>query len=503
MIAARARRTTAGSALTTGILATLAAALAGCGGSSGPEIAIDLEVPSADQGGALLDDLDALVFQVSDGRDFRSTEVYPLTDGLPGMLDLADVPTGDSVLFHLSGTARGAEVAYGRTCRLLVTEAGLPDNALPPRLYFSRVGQFRDGPAPQVTNRVQGCMFSDDRGRAVMVGGSSEKTVEVFDPRVGSFTAIATATPRMGAKLAARGDGTAVIVGGVSPDDPTTLVGAVEAIDTGSSETVQTVGQNQVLRTEETLTALPDRSILLTGGRDQSGAIQNGVSILAEGDDQFRGVTALDEARTGHTASLGLGGAVYLIGGLTLDISTSQELAATSIELFRPQDMSIRTLPAAQLDVPRFGHTATVLGDGRILIVGGRVPHDPPCLPPAEPCYDAVEEVELFDPIVGETQVADSIPGGLYDHAATLLSDGRVLITGGRDTTGAVRDDAWLFDPAPDVEALVPTRALGHARAQHTASELCDGTVLLVGGEGDDGGALPAERYNPAARAVP
>ena len=485
--------------LVAGALVSLAIAVAGCGDSAGPTVAIDLDVPDADQGGALLGDLDTLVFQVSDGRDFRSTEVYPLSGGLPGQLDLADVPAGDSILFHLSGTSRGAEVAYGRTCRLTITEGAAP--AQPPRLYFTRVGQFRDGPAPQVTDRVQGCMFSDDLGRAVMVGGSADGTIEVFDPRQGSFAAVAPATPRRGAKLAARGDGTAVIVGGVEPGDATSLVGAVETIDPRSSDAVRTVGQNQVLRTEETLTALPDQSVLLTGGRDESGAIQNGVLILAEGDDQFRGVTVLDQSRAGHTASLGLGGAVYLVGGLTFDTGTSQEVAADTVELFRPQDMSIRTLQAAQLDVPRFGHTATVLGDGRILLVGGRAPRNPPC--PGTPCYDAVEEVELFDPIVGETQVVDSIPGGLYDHAATLLSDGRVLITGGRDTTGAVRDDAWLFDPAPDVEALVRTRALGHARAQHTASELCDGTVLLVGGTDDDGGSPPTERYNPAARAAP
>jgi hypothetical protein len=53
------------------------------------------------------------------------------------------------------------------------------------------------------------------------------------------------------------------------------------------------------------------------------------------------------------------------------------------------------------------------------------------------------------------------------------------------------------------VEALVPTRSLGRPRAEHTASELCDGTVLLVGGVSEEGTPLPAERYNPASRATP
>ena len=186
---------------------------------------------------------------------------------------------------------------------------------------------------------------------------------------------------------------------------------------------------------------------------------------------------------------------MYVIGGLTRNEAESADVATGTIELYRPQDMSARTL-TAELAVPRYGHSATVLADGRILIVGGLTP-DPICAVP--PC--AVEEVEIFDPIVGETRRVDDIPGGTHQHTATLIAGGRVLITGGVDSDGALRGDAYLFDP--EVEALVPTRSLGRPRAEHTAAELCDGTVLLVGGVSEDGTPLPAERYNPASRAIP
>ena len=113
-------------------------------------------------------------------------------------------------------------------------------------------------------------------------------------------------------------------------------------------------------------------------------------------------------------------------------------------------------------------------------------------------------DVEIFDPVLGETRPVQSgapIPGGIVDHTATVVAGGRVLIAGGRDAEGALRYDAWLFDP--DVESLVPTRTLTHPRAQHTATALCDGTVLLVGGESEDGDPLPSERYNPSSRAIP
>jgi hypothetical protein len=145
------------------------------------------------------------------------------------------------------------------------------------------------------------------------------------------------------------------------------------------------------------------------------------------------------------------------------------------------------------------GHTATVLDDGRILIVGGRSLADP-C--DEEPCLTPALEVEIFDPILGETQVIEQqVPRGIHEHTATRISGGRVLIAGGVDADGAPRPEVYLFDP--EAVALLPTRALSHPRSQHTATELCDGTVLLTGGQSEDGEAPPSERYNPASRAEP
>jgi len=469
------------------------AVLAACGGDDQARVQIELEVPADDVGGALLGDLDALEFSVSDGQDFRASRLYPLEDGLPDRLNLDDVPTGNDILFHLSGSASNAEVAYGRTCRVSVDDG---DQPIDERLYFARAGSFRDGAAPLEPDRSLGVMFADDRGSAVVAGGAG-RVVELFDPRLGTFDEVGEmAVSRSGGAVAVRDDGTAIIAGGVDGDGG--LVGVVEEIAATSGEPIRQVGPDQQEAAQKSglaLVALPDRGILLSGGRTAAGFIVPDVVVLKAGDDQFRGAGALAIERERHTASVGLGGVVYLIGGLTRDEAESLDVATGTIELYRPQDQSVRTL-AAELAVPRYGHTATVLADGRILIVGGLTP-DPICAEP--PC--AVAEVEIFDPIVGETRSADDIPGGIYQHTATLIAGGRVLITGGVDEGGALRGDAYLFDP--EVEALVPTRSLGRPRAEHTAAELCDGTVLLVGGVSEDGTPLPAERYNPASRAIP
>jgi len=466
--------------------------LAACSGDDAARVQIALEVPAEDSGGALLGDLDSLEFSVSDGQDFITSRLYQLDDGLPDQMTLSDVPIGDDILFHLSGSASNAEVAYGRTCRVAVDDG---DQRIDEHLYFSRAGSFRDGATPLEPERSLGVMFADDLGRAVVAGGAG-KLVELFDPRLGTFDeAGEMMVSRTGGSVAVRDDGTAIIAGGF--DDAGALIGLVEEIVPSSvGEPVrQLMDQGDARKDGLALVALPDRGVVLSGGRTEAGFIVPDLLILEAGDDQFRPAGSLAIEREAHTASVGLGGVVYLIGGLTRDEADGIDVATGTIELYRPQDQSVRTL-AAELAVPRYGHTATVLADGRILIVGGLTP-DPICAAP--PC--AIEEVEVFDPIVGETRAVDEIPGGVHDHTATLIAGGRVLVTGGVNSEGDLRADAYLFDP--EVEALVPTRSLGRPRAEHTAAELCDGTVLLVGGLSEDGTPLPAERYNPASRAIP
>jgi hypothetical protein len=137
----------------------------------------------------------------------------------------------------------------------------------------------------------------------------------------------------------------------------------------------------------------------------------------------------------------------------------------------------------AALVVPRTAHTATVLSDGRVLIVGGR-----------DPAGTALAAAEIFDP---ETETSAAIGAMLVPrtgHTATLLSNGRVLVAGGTNATGPLTS-AEIFDPSA-LEAgfrLLPAN-LGAARTGHTATLLSSGKVLVAGG--DDAGT--AEIFDPA-----
>src|SRR5437899_8153593 len=131
------------------------------------------------------------------------------------------------------------------------------------------------------------------------------------------------------------------------------------------------------------------------------------------------------------------------------------------------------------LVVPRTAHAATALTDGRILITGGR-----------DSAGNIVAGSEIFDPATESSTAGATLTTPRVDHTATLLADGRVLVAGGNDGNGPV-NSAEIFDGTGF--HVLPT--MGAARARHTATLLNNGTVLIAGG--DDAGT--AEIFDPTS----
>jgi hypothetical protein len=82
-----------------------------------------------------------------------------------------------------------------------------------------------------------------------------------------------------------------------------------------------------------------------------------------------------------------------------------------------------------------------------------------------------------------------------FDHTASVLNNGKVLVTGGSNENGHL-NSAELYDPLTDV--WITTGNLTSTRTFHTASVLNDGIVLVTGGVAHNISLNSGELYNPS-----
>jgi Big-like domain-containing protein/galactose oxidase-like protein len=135
------------------------------------------------------------------------------------------------------------------------------------------------------------------------------------------------------------------------------------------------------------------------------------------------------------------------------------------------------------------GQTATLLPDGRWLLVGGIV------------AGHVSDTIELADGS-GERRIELNLQIARTAHTATVLPNGSVFVFGGTDERGNLIADAEIIDVARNNVDIVQTAGLT-PRTRHTATLLTDGRVLIAGGMGSDGRAIAAAQlWNPQAATV-
>jgi len=114
-------------------------------------------------------------------------------------------------------------------------------------------------------------------------------------------------------------------------------------------------------------------------------------------------------------------------------------------------------------------HTATLLADGKVLIVGGTTSTGAGDLHPTA-------TVEIYDPATGLFSDTGSMSEARSLHTATLLPSGNVLVVGG----GVENSTAELYDPTTGTFSITGGMEVG--RSGHTATLLSNGSVLVAGG---------------------
>ena len=331
-------------------------------------------------------------------------------------------------------------------------------------------------------------------------GGGVTETPPVYltSPQGNRVEALAMTTPRANAAAIRLRDGRVLICGGTATGEVGGVLSSAELFDP-VARTFAPTGSMTVPRSGQTITMLGDGRVLLTGGVQNAGfrSELSSAEIYDSGAGTFSATGSMSVPREGHTATMLRDGRVLIAGGSDNGIHTLD-----SAEIYDPSSGTFSR--TGHLHQPRVAHVAAILGTGKVLIAGGGRGGMPSG-------YISYDTAEMYDPVTRKfTAVRAHMKSDRVGAAAVKLNDGRVLIVGGKSgrmMTSRLRNIASLT-PLNTAEIYDPESGTfiktGDMNAPHylaTATMLNDGNVLVVGGWRIQGpivvGMRDAEVYQP------
>ena len=280
-----------------------------------------------------------------------------------------------------------------------------------------------------------------------------------------------------------------------------------------ASASWSSTGPLTTARSEFAAVALPSGNILVIGGANNGSALSS-CEVYDVASGAWSAAGSLATARSHHAAAVLAGSGVIALGGYTTissylassevyDLETKTwragpalpaatwDLSATSLtsglvlaagghsgntctansELYNPSS-GVWT-STGSLAKGRTWPTGTKLTDGKVLVAGGYGQFDP------SGDYTSHTSCQLYDSTAGTWTNTGSLQVGRFEHTATRLANGQVLLAGGV-AGGGFTSDCELYNPASG--AWTTTGAMSAGRARYAAILLSDGKVLAIGG---------------------
>jgi N-acetylneuraminic acid mutarotase len=321
-------------------------------------------------------------------------------------------------------------------------------------------------------------------GKVLLTGGWSAPMVgsasaEVYDPGTNFWAAVGSMSAvRIDHTATLLGNGKVLLAGGFNYGIPSSTYHSSAELYDPAATTWGSVASMSQARIAPTATLLNDGRVLVTGG-DLFGT---STELYDPATDTWAAGPSMGVARHYHTATLLGNGKVLVVGALS-------SASSANAQLFDPATDTWSSVGSTSPNLHRMGHTATLLPNGKVLVFAGVNPV------PSPDEYLFTDNSALFNPANNSWSLAGYAPIERAYHAATLLPNGSVLISGGRTPWDEWHNLAALYDPGADAWSAVADR-MAWNRAHHTLTLLNTGEVLAVGG-GSAGAAV--EVYNPTS----
>lgn len=346
--------------------------------------------------------------------------------------------------------------------------------------YPIAVDPFFSATGSMIRKREDHVMVLLATGDVLVAGGSGStgvsNTAELYHPATGVWatTGNLTAVRYFSSRATRLANGQVLVTGGT--DNYFTSLRSAEVYDPAHGWWTAT-GLMPIQHAGHTATLLANGKVLIAGGQTSVSTTTRSCELFDptgnNGLGSFAPTGALAHERSGHTASVLANGEVIVVGA-----PASSYDGAT--EIYSPASGAWRAGPP--LAKARRAHAMAALAGGKLVIAGGTYNGT-----------DTLASTEVYDPQSNSWSAAGALVTARRDGVLVALDDGRLLLAGGTTAAGSATAATEIFDPVTFTWTASGDMTL--ARRYHQAVVLPDHRALVAGGATGTGVVASAEVY--------